>query len=130
VRIEDSGIPAFLSVITDITGRKAAENALSRANKKLMILSSVTRHDIKNQLLALMGYLELSKETLDNIPVTSEYLEKEMSITKTIGSQIDFTKACEDVGKTAPAWQNINESIRRAVAALPMRDVRVDVDRS
>ena len=34
------------------------------------------------------------------------------------------------MGKTAPAWQNINESVRRAVAALPMRDVRVDVDRS
>jgi PAS domain S-box-containing protein len=130
VQIEDKGIPAFLSVITDITDRKTAEDALSQANKKLMILSSVTRHDIKNQLLALSGYLELSKETLDGFPVISEYLKKGMSITQTIESQIDFTKTCEDVGKTAPVWQNIHASVRRAVATLPMRDVRVDVDRS
>ena len=122
--------PAFLSVITDITGQKAVEAALYRTNKKLTILSSITRHDIKNQLLALSGYLELSKGTLDNIPVIAKYLEKEMSITTTIESQIDFTKAYEDMGKMAPVWQNINESVRRAVAVLSMRDVRVDVDRS
>ena len=66
VRIEDKGLPACLSVITDITDRKAAEDALSRANNKLTILSSITRHDIKNQLMALSVYLDLSKEELDN----------------------------------------------------------------
>jgi len=130
VTFNDRDDPAFLSVITDITGQKAVEAALYRTNKKLTILSSITRHDIKNQLLALSGYLELSKGTLDNIPVIAKYLEKEMSITTTIESQIDFTKAYEDMGKMAPVWQNINESVRRAVAVLSMRDVRVDVDRS
>ncbi len=130
VAINDRGEPAFLSVITDITERKAAGDALSRANKKLTILSSITRHDIKNQLLALTEYLELSKETLDRVSVTSAYLEKEMSIAKTIESQIDFTKAYEDMGETAPVWQKIGESVQRATAALPMRDVRVEVDRT
>ena len=120
----------LLNMARSQTDLQKSEDALSRANKKLTILSSITRHDIKNQLVALSGYLELSKETLDSIPVISEYLEKEMSIVKTIGSQIDFTRAYEDMGKTAPVWQNINESVRRAVAALPMRAVRVEVDRS
>jgi signal transduction histidine kinase len=120
----------LLNMARSQTELRQSEDALSRANKKLTILSSITRHDIKNQLVALSGYLELSRETLDSIPVISEYLEKEMSIVQTIGSQIDFTRAYEDMGKTAPVWQNINESIRWAVAALPMRAVRVDVDRS
>jgi signal transduction histidine kinase len=107
-----------------------SEEALSRANKKLTMLSSITRHDIKNQLIALSGYLELSKGKQDSISVIPGYLEKEMSIAETIGSQIDFTKAYEDMGTTAPVWQNINESVRRAVAVLPMRAVRVEVDRS
>ena len=130
VRIEDKGIPAFLSVITDITGRKAAEDALSRSNTKLTILSSITRHDINNQLMALSTYLELSKENLDNVPAASEYLRNGMEIARTMGQQIDFTKVYEDMGTTAPVWQNISASVRRAVAALPMRDVRVEVDRS
>jgi PAS domain S-box-containing protein len=130
VRIEDNGLPSGLSVITDITERKAAEDALARANKKLTILSSITRHDIKNQLIALSGYLELSKEILETVPAASEYLKTEMKIARTIGHQIDFTKIYEDMGTTAPVWQNVSASIRRATASLPMRNVTVDVDRT
>jgi signal transduction histidine kinase len=117
----------LLNMARTQTELQKSEAALSRANKKLTILSSITRHDIKNQLIALSGYIELSKEKQGNIP---EYLEKEMSIVETIGLQIDFTKAYEDMGTTAPAWQNVNECIRRAGAALPMRAVRLEVDRS
>ncbi len=128
VPIKDKGMPALLSVITDITERKAAEHALLRLNKKLTILSSITRHDIKNQLMALLTYLELSKEEVDAIPTASEYLKKEMRIAQTMGQQIDFTKIYEDMGTTSPVWQNISAGVRRAVAALPLRDVKVVVD--
>jgi PAS domain S-box-containing protein len=130
VPIEDKGIPAFLSVITDITERKAAEDALVRINRKLTILSSITRHDIKNQLNALMSYLELSRKFLSTIPTAAEYLTKEMNIARTMEEQIDFTKVYEDMGTTLPAWQNISATVWRAVAALPLRNIAVEVDRS
>jgi len=120
----------LLNMARTQTELRESEAALSRVNKKLTILSSITRHDIKNQLIALSGYLELSKEKQGSIPVVSEYLDKEMSIAETIGLQIDFTKAYEDMGTSAPVWQNVNECIRRAVATLPMREVRLDLDRS
>nr|WP_321351824.1 ATP-binding protein [uncultured Methanoregula sp.] len=129
VPIEDKGISAFLSVITDITERKAAEDALVRVNKKLTILSSITRHDIKNQITALSAYLELSRmATMDVLPA-SEYVQKEMRIAGILEEQIDFTRIYEDMGTTAPTWQNIGDRIARGVAALPMRDVTVEVDR-
>jgi signal transduction histidine kinase len=120
----------MLNMARSQTELRESENALSRTNKKLTILSSITRHDIKNQLTALALYLELSKDELSTNPNASEYLKKEMSIAEIMGLQIDFMKAYEEMGKTAPVWQNINESVRRAVAALPMRAVRVVVDRS
>ena len=129
VRIEFKELPAFLSVITDITERKAAEDSLSRVNKKLTILSSITRHDIKNQLMALSGYLELSKDQPDLTPAASEYLNTEVRIVEIMGHQIDFTKAYEDMGTTAPAWQNVSACLREAVATLPMRNIRVEVGR-
>lgn len=101
---------------------------LVRVNKKLTILSSITRHDIKNQLTALSSYLELSQLALDNVPTASNYVQKELRIARTIGEQIDFTKVYEDMGTTAPTWQNIADGITRGVAALPMRDVKVEVD--
>ena len=42
----------------DITDRKQVGTALRRANRNL--LSSVTRHDILNQLTVLSGFFELS----------------------------------------------------------------------
>jgi PAS domain S-box-containing protein len=130
VPIEDKGTPAFLSVITDITDRKTAEDALVRVNKKLTILSSITRHDIKNQLTALAAYLELSHMALGDDSPASDYVRHEMKIAHNMGEQIDFTKLYEDMGTTAPSWQNISASLRRGVEALPMRDVKADVDRT
>src|SRR5208337_4967434 len=48
----------MLNMARSQTEFRRSEAALSRANKKLTILASITRHDIKNQLLALSGYLE------------------------------------------------------------------------
>ena len=127
--IHDNGVPAFMSVLTDITERKAAEDALSRANKKLTILSSITRHDIKNQLLPLSAYLDLAGENLDKPRVVSDYLKKAGKISGIIGNQIDFTRAYESLGTTAPVWQNVAESIRRAETSLPAGNVRISVDR-
>jgi len=127
VQIEDKGLPSGLSVITDITERKAAEDALSRANKKLTILSSITRHDIKNQLMALNGYIQLCEDAMENPVELKEYIATEQRIADVIASQIDFTKIYEDMGTTVPVWQSINASVRRAVATLPMRDVKVEV---
>jgi PAS domain S-box-containing protein len=123
------GEPAFLSVITDITERKAVEDALSRANAKLGILSSITRHDIKNQLVPLSGYLDLARVRPETPASISEYLAKAAKIVETIGHQIDFTRIYEDLGTTAPVWQNVDESVGRAVKSLPVGEIRVTADR-
>ena len=112
----------------DITERKRAEEALQRANKQLNLLSSITRHDILNQLMALKGYLYLSHEVIDNPTTLIEYIKKEEQAANTIEHQITFTKDYQDLGAAAPAWQNVNASINKALLGLPMRAVRVEVD--
>jgi len=112
----------------DITERKRAEEALQQANKQLNLLSSITRHDILNQLMALKGYLELSHEVINNPTILIEYIKKEEQAANTIELQITFTKDYQELGVTAPTWQNANECIRKAVAGLPMREVHVEVD--
>ena len=48
----------------DITVRKKALKATEEANRKLNILSSITRHDTSNKLLILSGHLTLHADTL------------------------------------------------------------------
>jgi PAS domain S-box-containing protein len=126
--IEFAGAPASLNVLTDITERKQAEDALRQANKQLNLLSSITRHDILNQLMALKGYIELSRDYLDDKKTLGDFLEKEEKSARTIEDQITFTKNYQELGAAAPEWQSVNASIKKAVAGLPMRAVHVKPD--
>ena len=123
---EVSGKKMFQCNIRDVTGRKQAESALALAVRKLNLLSSINRHDIKNQILALEGYLDLSKEFLDDPVRMSEYIAKEEKIAETLTHQISFTKDYEDLGVNAPVWQDVNTVIRKVITYLPMRNIRVD----
>jgi PAS domain S-box-containing protein len=113
-------------VIHDITEQRRAEDALRMANKKLHLLSSITRHDIRNQLMALMAFIELSRDSIDKPEELIEFLKKNQRIAETITSQITFTKDYEDLGLNAPLWQVVSASIDAAVALLPMRNIKVE----
>jgi PAS domain S-box-containing protein len=114
----------------DISERKRMEDSLRRINEKMSLLSSITRHDILNQLSALRGYIYLSHECLDDTKTLLTFLEKEDAIALTIEYQIQFMKDYEDIGASAPVWENVSESIQKATARLPMRNITVETDRT
>jgi len=128
VPVQFRGSRAILSVLTEITERKLMENALRTANTKLNLLSGITRHDIRNQLMALQTYLELSQDSVDQPAQMAEFIIREKNIAATIEHQINFTQHYEDLGVHAPTWQNVNTVLQKTVTALPMRDIRVEID--
>ena len=93
-------------IVQDITERKRTEEALRLTNRKLAILSSITRHDFKNQLLSLRAYQEISKNYINDPVKLLDLIEKEERIAITIEHQIDFTKEYENLGVKAPVWQS------------------------
>jgi signal transduction histidine kinase len=105
-----------------------SQKELRQTNDKLNLLSSITRHDIGNQLLALSGFLELSRQSLEDKSRLSELIIKEEKIADTIAHQIRFMRDYEEMGVTAPVWQNVERIARQAVAALPAKSIRIDVD--
>jgi PAS domain S-box-containing protein len=98
----------------DITERKQAEVALERANRKLGLLNSITRHDITNQLTVLRGNLELLKISVNDREIMAR-LDKVERSSQIILDQIRFTKEYQDMGSTAPQWQRV----RGIVPSLP-----------
>ena len=113
-------------VIHDITGLKKTRDALTMANRKLNLLSGITRHDIKNQLMALKAYITLSEESPGDRESLDSYLGRMELIAGNIERQIEFTRLYEDMGVKAPIWQNIDALVRNAASSLPVKNVRVE----
>jgi len=94
--------------LRDVTEEKAVQEALVTANKKLNNLTSITRHDILNQVTVMALYKELVTET-EIIPRDIEewqYLEFIFSAIKTIQQQFAFSKEYQDLGTHPAEWQN------------------------
>jgi signal transduction histidine kinase len=119
----------FAIIMEDITARKVHGDALEVANKKLNLLSSITRHDITNQLTILLGYLDLSKE-LATTPELSGQIEKEIKAAETIAHQIAFTKDYQDMGVLAPAWQNVSDVVNRVSETISLHPVTFEIGKN
>lgn len=100
-----------------IAEREKAEAALNEASRKLSMLSSITRHDILNQIMGLRTFLELSRETATD-PVLLGYIEKEDHAAEAIQRQIEFTRYYQDIGAQAPKWRKIKDALGEAWSQL------------
>jgi signal transduction histidine kinase len=92
---------------------KFYNQTLDDANKKLTLLSEITRHDIISQLTALQLYLEILENKL---PDTSyhEYFKKIGTATDRISSIVRFTREYEEIGVNTPVWVDVSAIVDAA----------------
>ena len=121
---QDSVIRIFAR---DITTRSFERDALEQANRKLNLLSHITRHDIKNKLTGVMGYLELARGTARE-PELIEYLSRAEISANAVREQIEFTKEYEKLGVSTPAWQDVSLALANAVALIDRGPVAIEDD--
>jgi len=96
----------------DISERKKAEGALSRANHQLSLLSGITRHDVRNKLTGVLGYLKLAEIKADD-PALSGYFEKIESLVTEIQSQIEFNRIYQELGTRQAQWIELDAVMPR-----------------
>ncbi|MGA2104577.1 MAG: PAS domain S-box protein [Methanoregula sp.] len=126
-RFNFSGRDIVLVSARDITERKQVEDALRLANKKIALLSSITRHDINNQIFVLNGFIELLRQ---KIPDTSleYYFTSIVQTSARISTMIQFTKTYETVGETTPGWQEARTFVNIAANQVPLGKIKVKND--
>ena len=104
-----------------------SQKAVVAANKKLNLLSGITRHDIKNQLTALLAYIELTKMMAADEEVKAT-IAKEEIVAGNILRQIEFTKTYEDIGVKMPQWQSVAEEMSGLKPMLEGTGIRLLVE--
>lgn len=113
-------------ILRDITERKRAEKALQLALKKLNMLSSITRHDIQNQLMGLRAYFDFFRENITD-PELLGFISKEETAVGAIGRQIEFTRYYENIGVNEPQWQDVSAIIRSSASQLPVDTIALTI---
>jgi PAS domain S-box-containing protein len=141
VRDREGRFLYYIVLIADISERKEIEmiqeqytadatrfaEDITRINDKLNLLNSITRHDILNQITAILGYLEMMQVKFPN-PSLKEYIDKEIHAARNIETQIMFTKDYQDIGVQSPGWFNVRKLILSNVANLPLSEITLVIN--
>ena len=111
----------------DISERTRMEHTLHLANKKLNVLTSLTRHDIQNKVTVLLGYLGRARKR-EKDPVVLEYLKRQEHAANAIRDEITITRDFKDLGADPPEWLNIRNVVAAAVTRYGDTPARFSVD--
>jgi PAS domain S-box-containing protein len=127
IRISRTGNEALTVrvAISDISDLRRLQDALRISNKKLSLLSGITRHDINNQLLSLNGYLGLLHHK-----VTDPALEEDFTLISEISDRItriiQFTKVYDQIGVKNPTWQDCRMLVETAAQQVRLGNITVE----
>jgi len=126
-KLSKSGTVDFVvCMAVDNTERKREEERLLLANRKLNMLSSVTRHDILNDIQLLFVYLDMTGKRLSD-PELWELHKKEVAVADAITKKIEFTRFYQDIGVQKPVWQDVASVIHSEAEKIPLLDCPVDI---
>lgn len=132
VWIEESATPVFKDgeliavqgVARDVTERKNYEEALKKANKKLNLLGSITRHDSLNQLGILKGWLTAAIEQETDDAVRAMLL-KVRGAADSLKMHLEFTSQYKSMGMKRPAWMPLAEIVSKVTEGLGRQGIAV-----
>jgi PAS domain S-box-containing protein len=122
---ENGKIIGLHGTLQDIHELKQAEAALYEANHKLHLLTSLTRHDILNQVSALELLLDLASKSSDPLK-SREYIRNCIVATEHIERTIGFTREYERFGVVSSGWQRIMGAINSAIGEVTPNGVLVE----
>jgi signal transduction histidine kinase len=122
----DTSNQIVFGVIHDISEQSRAEEAIRKATKQIVLLNSVTRHDILNQLNTLSIYLGYMKKQASDDKIRDLALQEEQ-IADTIRRQITFTRDYQNIGLEPPQWTNVNEMVNKNITTLDMMGAELTI---
>jgi PAS domain S-box-containing protein len=94
----------------DVTERKNLEQAIHEINRKLNLLTRITRHDVSNQVSVLRGFAKIAMMKKPD-PVIIDLLAKIDATGAVIDRHIAFTREYQELGMHAPGWHRIRDLV-------------------
>lgn len=90
---------------------------LQRANERLKVLDSITRHDSLNQLTILMGRLGILNASIKD-EEARKLVEEPIKAAESIEEILLFAKDYQTIGIEEPGWVDVTEAFENAVEVV------------
>ncbi len=87
---------------------------LSKGAEAWNLLNSKLRHDMLNQLTAILGYLELSADMITD-PMLQDFAVKEQNAAEKIREKLIFSREYQKIGLTEGDWTKISSLIPEVI---------------
>lgn len=99
-----------------------SENLLRISNKRLDLLGSITRHDIRGEITIADGYLGLVEEETDPARVRAHLSKAKVAIRKIIGI-IEVARTYQINGAMNIKWSPLDSALAHARSSVDLQDV-------
>jgi len=98
---------------------------LENLNKKMSVLSSITRHDALNLMTVQRGLLGMAIESADD-PALLDYLKRMDLVVENLIELMLFTNEYETIGIEAPKWISLSDALESGLKGLDLSGIIVD----
>lgn len=110
----DGHLVGYVGVYKDISELRRTERELSIMNEKLRVVGGLTRHDVRNKLVAIVGNVFLIRKHLKEKPEILENVTEIESACGQITRIFDFASAYERLGIEELAYVNVGKTVDEA----------------
>ncbi|NLV26671.1 MAG: HAMP domain-containing histidine kinase [Methanomicrobiales archaeon] len=100
---------------------------LSKGSETWNALNSKIRHDILNQLTAILGYLELSSDLVTD-PMLQEFCKKEQNAAEKIRDRLIFTREYQKIGMYEFCWYTLEDIIRESLNEIVLNPINLTIE--
>jgi PAS domain-containing protein len=116
--VDSDGVPLIVTgTLVDFTKRKKYENHLRDLNRKILVLSQLTRHDIANQISNLFLLVDALSDTVSDGTVDASTINDMLELMNqgliTVKHQIEFSKDYQELGLHGAKWQSMNKCLEK-----------------
>ena len=108
----------FIAIARDVSDRK-------NTSEKLKVVGKLTRHDIRNQLSVIVGYLDIMDMNLRKDRPIEVYTEKIRETVNRTVNLLNFATDFERYGNEERRSINVSENFMRAVSSFNLEGITV-----
>lgn len=118
-------ITNWVQLQRDITGLVEQREGLEKANEKLNLMETISRHDMLNHLQAIELYTHMVLQSTDDNALTTR-LDRIKSITEQMRKQLGALRDLQSSGN--PRWMNLRSTFRKSVAGVDAGNAKIHCD--